>query len=112
MTSTNQEGLDLRILKEKSRQVIPLVHINFMSINGFKCLFARAGFNKIDIQTPGRLDVDLIINSLKAGRLSRKELNPFLDWLIFQAEPDIKQKFQDFLIESQMSSHIWIWARK
>jgi len=112
MTTLNHEGADLRLLREHSGQVLPPLHINFLSVTGFRNLFARAGFSEIEIQTPGRLDVDILTNALKEGVLEREELAPFLDWLIYKADKDIRQKFQSFLADSGMSSHIWIWARK
>ncbi len=112
MTTLNQEGGDLRLLRERSGQVLPPLHINFMSVAGFRSLFARAGFLEINTQTPGRLDVDIVSNAVEEGLLGREELCPFLDWLIHQADENLKRDFQCFLADSGMSSHIWIWARK
>jgi len=112
ITTLNHEGMDLRLLRERSGQVLPPLHINFLSVTGFRNLFARAGFSEIKTQTPGRLDVDIIANALEEGLLERKKLDPFLDWLFYKADDDIKQKFQGYLADSGMSSHIWIWARK
>lgn len=112
MTTLNHEGADLRLLRDRSGQVLPPLHINFLSVTGFRNLFARAGFSKIETRTPGRLDVDILTNALEEGLLGREELDPFLDWLIYEADGNIRENFQCFLADSGMSSHIWIWARK
>jgi len=112
MTTLNQEGFDLRLLKEKSTQILPPLHMNFFSLAGFRNLFTRAGFSAVEIDTPGRLDVDIINNALKNKVLSTKDVGPFLDWLMNKADVSIKKDFQQFLADSCMSSHIWIWGKK
>ena len=112
MTTLNHEGTDLRLLRERSGQVLPPLHINFLSVTGLRNLFVRAGFSEIETQTPGRLDMVILTNALEDGLLKREELDPFIDWIIHKGDEAIKQNFQSFLADSGMSSHIWIWARK
>jgi len=112
MTTLNQEGFDLRLLKEKSTQILPPLHMNFFSLAGFRNLFTQAGFSAVEIDTPGRLDVDIISKALKNKVLSTKDVGPFLDWLMNKADVSIKNDFQQFLADSCMSSHIWIWGKK
>ncbi len=111
MSTLNQEGGDLRLLRERSSQVLPPLHINFLSVTGFRTLFARAGFNDIEIETPGRLDMDIIKNALDEGILKRSEIDPFLAWVIYESDEEVKENFQQFLANHEMSSHIWIWAQ-
>ena len=54
------DGFDLQMLWEKSSQISPPHHINFLSLNGFRSLFNRAGLKNIQLTTPGQLDVDIL----------------------------------------------------
>ena len=112
ITCLNYQGADMRILKERSSQVLPPLHLNFMSLTGYRNLFARCGFREIDIISPGKLDLDILSNAFAEGVVDERDLGPFMSWMITQADTPIRDKFQKYLAESGMSSHIWIWAKK
>jgi len=103
------DGFDIQVLWEKSNSVSPPHHINFLSKNGFKILFTRAGMNKLDFSTPGLLDVDIVRNSMKQAPELRKQ-HRFLNELVNDEKHG--QVFQEFLVENQLSSHVWIISRK
>ena len=103
------DGFDIQVLWEKSNSVSPPHHINFLSKNGFKILFTRAGMNKLDFSTPGLLDVDIVRNSMKQVPELRKQ-HRFLNELVNDEKHG--QVFQEFLVENQLSSHVWIISRK
>ncbi|QQR81402.1 MAG: class I SAM-dependent methyltransferase [Deltaproteobacteria bacterium] len=103
------DGFDLQMLWEKSTQISPPHHINFISINGFKDLFQRAGLVDIKILTPGQLDVDIVRNLARrdASLLSN---NRFLYNLLNDDQKS--SEFQKFLSENLLSSHVWILGMK
>ncbi len=103
------DGFDLQLLWDKSSQITPPHHINFLSIQGFEKLFERAGFDDIDVFTPGELDVDIIINARKNDPSLLRD-NRFLQNLISDEKSAIA--FQKFLTEQRLSSHVWVLARK
>jgi SAM-dependent methyltransferase len=107
-TSLCADGFDIQILKEKSKSVTPPHHINFCSVEGYRQLFSRAGFTNLDIQTPGELDVEIVINTLRDVEV---ELGAF-EQKILTANPEQQAHFQTYLSENQLSSHCWITARK
>jgi SAM-dependent methyltransferase len=107
-TSLCADGFDIQILKEKSKSVTPPHHINFCSVEGYRQLFSRAGFTDLDIQTPGKLDVEIVINTLKDVDV---ELGAFEQQML-SASPEQQAHFQTYLSENQMSSHCWIRVRK
>lgn len=108
LTTLSVDGFDIQQLWSHSDQISPPHHINFLSIQGFKLMFDRAGFDVIEITTPGRLDLDIVLNSdhflnseLSSSKFFKKVLSD-----------DIKKKnFQKYLSNNLMSSHIWILAK-
>lgn len=98
------DGFDLQILGEKSTQISPPHHINFLSIEGFKNIFKKAGLVNINVTTPGRLDVDIIRNAISEDTI--KINNNFLSNLILN--DNHAPLFQKFLAENCLSSHAWI----
>jgi hypothetical protein len=103
------DGFDLQILWDKSSQISPPHHINFLSVRGFKRLFQRAGLQDVTVSTPGQLDVDIVRNAtnrdpalLGTQRFLRSVL----------ADDEKAVAFQRFLTEQRMSSHIWVIGRK
>ncbi len=97
------DGFDLQILWDKSTQISPPHHINFLSIEGFKILFERAGLTNVTIKTPGKLDVDIVKKYLNSNL---DENHRFIKALVK------KNNFQNFLSENQMSSHAWVIGKK
>lgn len=103
ITTLNCEGYDIFSLKEKSNSISPPHHLNFMSYNGFLELFTNIGFSDVEIETPGKLDVDILLNS--------GEPNEFLELLKSRGHETLNN-FQEFLVNNKLSSHTWIWAKK
>jgi 2-polyprenyl-3-methyl-5-hydroxy-6-metoxy-1,4-benzoquinol methylase len=103
------DGFDLQVLWDKSSQISPPHHINFLSLQGFEKLFQRAGLSEVNITTPGQLDVDIVRNAAKndSGLLDEQR---FLRNLLADQERGIA--FQSFLREQRLSSHSWVIGRK
>jgi hypothetical protein len=97
------EGFDILTLQDRSKSIFPPHHLNFLSEKGFKEGFKRNGFSFVDVWTPGVLDVDIVINS--------GEKNEFIEALKRRG-PQAVQAFQKFLSENNLSSHVWVLARK
>lgn len=103
------DGFDLQLLWDKSTQISPPHHINFLSILGMEKLLSRAGFSEFEITTPGVLDVDIVRNFVK-GNPGTINLDAFLENLFDQ--PETSEKFQQFLSTNKMSSHTWLLCKK
>ena len=103
------DGFDLQMLWEKSSQISPPHHINFLSLNGFRSLFDRAGLKNIQLTTPWQLDVDIVRNNVKS--ISNKtNIYKFLNKII--NDEIIAENFQNFLAKNQLSSHVWVFGEK
>lgn len=99
------DGFDLQMLWNKSTQIFPPHHINFLSVKGFEKLFERAGLVKVSVTTPGKLDVDIVRNA------SQKDPDLLHGQRFFQRLIEDDQSsaaFQEFLAENRLSSHAWV----
>jgi SAM-dependent methyltransferase len=103
------DGFDLQSLWDKSNQISPPHHINFLSVAGFQRLFDRAGMVDVSVTTPGKLDVDIVRN---ASRHHPELLSGqrFLQHLI--QDDRLGAAFQGFLAENRLSSHAWVSGKK
>ena len=103
------DGFDLQVLWDKSTQIFPPHHINFLSVKGFETLFQRAGLVDVSVTTPGQLDVDIVRNASKRDP-KLLEGQRFLHELL--AEDSSATAFQRFLTEQRRSSHVWVIGRR
>lgn len=110
LTTLSYSGFDLLTLGKESNSISPPHHINFFTVEGFREILKKNNLEEVSITTPGKLDVDLVINKANEGKLDK--LSEFVDYLINKRGEDAHDRFQKFLIESNLSSHIWVLARK
>lgn len=108
VSTLNIDGFDLQVLWDKSAQISPPHHINFLSVKGFRQLFARAGLVDVDVSTPGVLDMDIIRNA-KKNDPSVLSGQRFLQTVL--ASTDAAEAFQQFLSSNRLSSHAWVLGR-
>jgi SAM-dependent methyltransferase len=107
ITSLSGDGLDIKYLKENADIVAPPQHLNFLSVNGYRSIFSRLGFSNTEIITPGKLDVDIVINKVNdTASLQNNDLFKFIGSLNSEA----KAQFQQFLANNLLSSHVWVIA--
>jgi len=110
MTGLGVEGFDIQVLWERSNSVSPPHHLNFLSCRGFEQLLRSAGFSAVDVSTPGRLDVDIVYNSLVADS-SILDAHRFERTLLSRGE-QTRAAFQKFLADHQLSSHMLAFAQR
>ena len=108
VTTLGCDGFDIRLLGERANCICPPGHINFLSVKGFEAVFRRAGFATVEVSTPGELDVDIALNTLKQSKVNLGGFEQFL----LGCEPDVLADFQRFLVRNRLSSHTWILAQK
>ena len=102
------DGFDLGLLWDRSMQVSPPHHINFLSIDGFEKLFSRLGLENVEVITPGKLDVDIVRNAALEDP-NILEGNRFLKEILRSQER--RNAFQSFLVDNKLSSHAWVMGR-
>jgi SAM-dependent methyltransferase len=105
MSCLGVDGFDIQLLWEESRSFSPPYHLNFMSRTGMETMLAKAGFDRVEILTPGRLDVEIVQKSMQRG--SSPGLSRFEKLLLSRGDETLRA-FQQFLADNALSSHVWI----
>jgi len=104
LTTLNWNGFDLQVLQDKSNSIHPPHHINFFTTESIQILLKRHGFDVLEVSTPGKLDVDI------ASKQISEITDPFIREIL-GGNDMVKSKFQTFLQESKLSSHMMIIAK-
>jgi len=107
-TCPNIESLGPLVLREKAK-VIDHEHINYFNPASLSYLLEKKGLEILEVSTPGELE--LLKEALQED-LTLQKYNPFFTYLIFSSNNNIFDDFQNFLKRNNLSSHMWILARK
>ncbi len=110
VTCPNMHGFDLQCLRELSDNT-DAEHINLFNPQSLACLLERLNFSVLEWSTPGYLDAELVRDKVLAGEYSL-ESQPFLHSVLIERWQELGGKLQTFLRENNMSSHLWMIARK
>jgi 2-polyprenyl-3-methyl-5-hydroxy-6-metoxy-1,4-benzoquinol methylase len=109
VTTLTCNGFDIRVLGRHSKAVQPPYHLNLLSLEGVRLLLQRCGFEILEMETPGRLDVDIVRNALAVD--ASLAVAPFLRDIVQSDDEGLRQAFQDFLAAHRLSSHLRVVAR-
>jgi 2-polyprenyl-3-methyl-5-hydroxy-6-metoxy-1,4-benzoquinol methylase len=110
IATPNGEGFDFKILREKTKNITPPEHLNYFNPHSIEQLLKRAGFEVVKTDTPGMLDVEIVLKEKQAG-FPLKERNDYLDYLLDQDE-EVMVNLQRFISENGLSSHMLVLAKK
>jgi len=109
-TITNYFGLDIQILQEKSNYIIP-TFLNLFNPNSIELLLKTIGFRNVVVLTPGLMDVKIILNYIKEGKVNATDY-PFFKFLMETNNDDFITDLQHLLQKHKMSSHMLVAAQK
>jgi 2-polyprenyl-3-methyl-5-hydroxy-6-metoxy-1,4-benzoquinol methylase len=109
LTTLTASGFDIQVLWDAAKAIHPPHHINLMSTRGLECLVSRAELELVELTTPGRLDVDIVINTL--AERPGLPVDRFVAGLL-AAPAAARGEFQTFLAANRLSSHVRIVVRK
>jgi SAM-dependent methyltransferase len=110
LTCPNIKGFDLQVLWNKSDSIDP-EHLNYFHPDSLCRLLTDSGFEIIDVETPGKLDAELVRKKALSGEMDLTE-NPFLKRVLLNDWEELGFPFQKFLADNKLSSHMWVTARK
>lgn len=102
-------GLDLQVLWENARTLVPPENMNVFSIEGVTRLIESEGFEIVELSTPGHLDVEYIKAAVERDGV---RVHRFLHYLIQNRDENARRALQEWLQEFRLSSHLRIVARK
>lgn len=111
LTTPNIRGFDLLTLGKLSNNIGGPNHLNYFHPDSLSYLLERCGFKVIEILTPGELDAELVRKKILAGELDVSNC-PFLKYILVDQWGTTGEIFQHFLAQNNLSSHLWIVARK
>ena len=69
-------------------------------------MLEKTGYKCIDVRTPGKLDIDILVNNKEQVK------NRFWKTFIKTASDSQKQKWQDTITKSGWSSHMMVVCKK
>lgn len=110
VTCPNVMGFDVRLLREVSDTVTP-EHLNLFHPESLKGLFESVGLEVLELMTPGKLDAEIVRKKTLSGKFDLDD-RPQLKRILLDEWEQLGGRFQEFLAENQLSSHMWIVARK
>jgi hypothetical protein len=109
VTALVASGFDIAVLGVKNAYLYPPDRANCFSLSGLKRLLTQAGFDLLEVSTPGVLDVEIV--------RAHAEQDPSLPLSAFErqlmiADAETQDAFQSFLQQQGLSSYARIVARK
>ncbi len=109
-TTASCTGLEYQVLGKDAPTLNPINRMNLLSIEALAAHVEKAGFEILELSTPGRLDVNIVKQVLE----QKKDLKTDSFWrYIFESRGEkTLQGLQNFLQENRLSSHVRIAARK
>jgi len=110
VTCPNVKGFEISVLQELSDSV-DIEHLNYFHPSSLSQLFTECGFEVLEVETPGKLDVELVRKKALEGKLDLSKEH-FLKNVLLERWDEVGSVFQQFLADNMLSSHMWLVARK
>jgi len=110
ITTTTSSGFEYQVLRQYCPNIIAPDRLNILSLEALTDRIKQAGFEIIEVSTPGRLDVEMVKRTYE--RNPDIPLDPFWKYVFQSRSEDALHSFQEYLQQFQLSSHIRIAARK
>ncbi len=109
VTSLVSSGFDFALLGKRNLYLFPPDRTNCFSLTGLEVLLARAGFELLEVSTPGVLDVEIV--------RAHVERDPSIPLSVFERQlmargGEVQGSFQTFLQQNNMSSFARLVGRK
>lgn len=111
LTTPNVKGFDMVILREENDNIIAPNHINIFNPRSITSLLTKCGFEIVELETPGELDVELVWKKYISKQVDISE-HAFLKDIFMQDNIASRKSFQNFLSKNLLSSHMMVLARK
>jgi len=110
ITAILSSGFDIQVLWDKADNLYPPDRLNCLTVEGFKALFAKHGFECLEFSPPGILDIEIVAKAYEQN--PQLPLARFVRDLVESKDEQTKHTFQEFLQSACMSSYGRILIRK
>ena len=105
----NGDGFEVRFLGKES-STISHEHLNYFNPYSINILLKKTGYKTLKVFTPGELDVNIIENYINNKNFIIKD--PFFQKIFNTKNKKLKNNFQDFIKRNNLSSHMFVIAKK
>jgi len=109
-TCPNGQGFDTMMLGSAS-PAVDTEHVNLFNTNSIGILLERTGLDLVSVETPGRLDVELVRRGVLEGEI-HIENQTFWQKLLIDDFDILSQPFQKFLAGNKLSGNMRVVAKK
>ena len=109
LTTLNGQGFDIQLFWEGSKSVSPPHHLNFINPKAMTILLERAGFEVLEVSTPGELDWDIVEGGWRAGE---GDPGRFFQTVARHGTAEAKVALQAWIRDHGFSSHLRAVARR
>ena len=110
LTTPNIKGFDLSILGERAIEVGGPNHLNYFNPRSIRMLLEKAGFEVLELTTPGELDAEIVHRKVVNGEVDLSG-QPFLKNVLLDNWVVLGKPFQKFLRDNGLSSHMMVVAK-
>jgi len=110
VTCPNVKGFDILTLGTLS-DTVDVEHLNYFHPVSLSYLLNTCGFEVLELLTPGKLDAELVRKKILNRELD-VSTQPFLKQILIDEWERLGSSFQEFLASNQLSSNMWVIARK
>lgn len=110
LTFASCSGFEYQILGENATNINPVNRMNLLSMEAIVKQIENAGFEIIELSTPGRLDVEIVKNAIQRDK--NIKIDPFWKYVLENRDEKTRQNLQSFLQANRLSSHVRIAAKK
>lgn len=110
LSCPNGQGFDVSVMGAVA-DTVDVEHLNYFNPASLSRLVQAAGFEILEVQTPGVLDAELVRKKVLQGAFDLS-CQPFLRRVLIEEWGRLGEPFQQFLAGNQLSSHMWLVAKK
>lgn len=110
LSCPNVYGFDLMTIGTLSN-TFDHEHVNYFNCDSLPYLLGKCGFSVLNVQTPGKLDAELVRKQVLNGSFDLSS-QPFLLKVLVERWEELGIAFQEFLARNKLSSHMLITASK
>jgi 2-polyprenyl-3-methyl-5-hydroxy-6-metoxy-1,4-benzoquinol methylase len=110
LSCPNGLGFDIAMLGPRALAV-DAEHVNLFNRHSLSRMLESAGFRVLEASTPGRLDAEFVREAALKGEIDL-DGDPFLKQVLITDWDRLGWPFQQFLAAHNLSSHMWLVARR
>lgn len=110
LTTATSSGFEYQVLGERAPNLNPINRMNLLSLETLTQKIQTAGFEILELSTPGRLDAQIVQKALNEN--PNLSADPFWKYIFKSRDEKTWHSLQDFLQLNRLSSHVRIAARK